>query len=420
MRPLRILAVACCLLGAPLFGGDKPPDFSPKLLPPAPVDLPPELQPLVIEGKKQFDRGDYAEAEKTFRAILEKVPHNVFALTNLGVALFRESKLKEAEEIFKQAVATAPMDGFSHCTLGIVYYTQGKYDEAVNELTTALEIDPKNATAHNYLGITASQKGWQEAAEKELVTATALDPNYADAHFNLAVIYATRAPPNVEHGRKYYGLALKLGAGRDAALEGLLGWNNRGAAPSDPGAPPQAKPAEPGSALHVLPELFPLAREGKEQIDRGNYLEAEKVYRKMLEKDPNNLYALSNLGVVLLRERKNGLAEKTLKQAIAVAPGDGFAHCTLGIVYYNQGKYDDAVNELTKALAIDPKNALAHNYLGATFNQKGWQEKAQKELEKAKELDPSYYESAAPKGGGSFRPPSENEKLLEIPPGVGT
>ena len=195
-------------------GGDKAGGGSP--------NVPPELRDLARDGKDQFDRGNYLDAEKIYRKMLAKAPNNLYTLSNLGVVLFRAGKLKLAEETFKKAIAVAPEDGFSHCTLGIVYYSQGKYDDAVNELTKALAIDPKNATAHNYLGITASQKGWQEAAEKELVTATTLDSVYADANFNLAVVYATQTPPNKENARKYYNRAVELGAERDAALEQLI------------------------------------------------------------------------------------------------------------------------------------------------------------------------------------------------------
>jgi tetratricopeptide (TPR) repeat protein len=185
-------------------------------------NVPPELLPLAREGKEQFERAQYREAEKTYERLLAKVPNNLYALSNLGVVRFRAGKLKHAEEAFKKAIAVAPEDAFSHCTLGIVYYSQGKYDEAVNELTKALAINPKNPTAHNYLGITASQKGWQEAAQKELETATALDPNYADAFFNLAVVYATQQPPNKETARKHYKRATELGAEPDSALEQLI------------------------------------------------------------------------------------------------------------------------------------------------------------------------------------------------------
>jgi tetratricopeptide (TPR) repeat protein len=140
----------------------------------------------------------------------------------------------------------------------------------------------------------------------------------------------------------------------------------------------------------VPAEIMGLARDAKDQFERGNYREAEKTYDKALAKAPNNLYLLSNKAVVLFREQKYKLAEETFKKAIAIAPEDDFSHCTLGIVEYQQGKFDEAINELTKALAINPKNATAHNYLGITASQKGWQEAAQKELETATAIDPSY------------------------------
>jgi len=185
-------------------------------------NVPADLLPLAKEGKDQFERGNYVEAEKTYRKILAKAPNNLYTLSNLGVVLFRAQKYKAAEESFRKAIAIAPEDSFSHCTLGIVYYSVQKYDEAVNELTKTLALNPKNPTAHNYLGITASQKGWQEAAMKELETAVTLDPTYADAHFNLAVVYAMQTPPNKEKAREHYKLAIQYGAEPDAALEQLI------------------------------------------------------------------------------------------------------------------------------------------------------------------------------------------------------
>lgn len=140
----------------------------------------------------------------------------------------------------------------------------------------------------------------------------------------------------------------------------------------------------------VPDDLIPQARAAKEAFERGLYREAEKGYEKMLSKAPNNVYILSNLGVVRFRAGKMKLAEEAFKKAIAVAPEDTFSHCTLGIVYYQQGKYDEAITALTKALALNPKYAVAHNYLGITASQKGWQEAALKELETAISLDPNY------------------------------
>ena len=140
----------------------------------------------------------------------------------------------------------------------------------------------------------------------------------------------------------------------------------------------------------VPDELQPLAREAKENFDRSKYRTAEKQYQEMLTKSPNNLYSLSNLGVVYFRTGKFKAAELTLKKAVAIAPKDEFAHTTLGIVYYRQAKFDDALTELTKSLAINPQSATAHNYLGITASQKGWQEAAEKEMLEAIAANPDY------------------------------
>jgi Flp pilus assembly protein TadD/predicted nucleic acid-binding Zn-ribbon protein len=140
----------------------------------------------------------------------------------------------------------------------------------------------------------------------------------------------------------------------------------------------------------VPEELVPLAREAKDNFDHGKYRAAEKQYQQLLTKAPNNLYSLSNLGVVYFRTGKLKAAELTLKKATALAPKDEFSHTTLGIVFYRQRKFDDAVTELTKALAINPKSATAHNYLGITASQKGWQEAAEKEMLDAIAANPDY------------------------------
>src|SRR5881227_1035279 len=154
-------------------------------------------------------------------------------------------------------------------------------------------------------------------------------------------------------------------------------------------APPEAN-LQNGFKPNVPTDLMDIAKQAKENFDQGKYHAAERQYQELLTKSPNNLYSLSNLGVVYFRTGKLKAAELTLKKAVAIAPKDEFAHTTLGIVYYRQSKFDDALNELTKSLAINPKSAAAHNYLGITASQKGWQEAAEKEMLEAIAVKPDY------------------------------
>jgi tetratricopeptide (TPR) repeat protein len=157
-----------------------------------------------------------------------------------------------------------------------------------------------------------------------------------------------------------------------------------------PGSAPGTEDTSGGFKPSVPDNLVSMAREAKENFDRGKYRSAERKYQEILTKSPNNLYSLSNLGVVYFRTGRLKAAELTLKKAVALAPKDEFSHTTLGIVYYRQAKFDDALTELTKALGINPKSATAHNYLGITASQKGWQEAAEKEMLEAIADNPDY------------------------------
>src|SRR5258708_19764498 len=150
---------------------------------------------------------------------------------------------------------------------------------------------------------------------------------------------------------------------------------------------PTRKAHRPPLAVHpatfrpkVPDDLVELAWHAKDNFDHGKYRSAEKQYQEILTKSPNNLYSLSNLGVVYFRTGRLKAAELMLKKSVAIAPKDEFSHTTLGIVFYRQAKFDDALAELTKALAINPKSSPPHNYLALTASQKGCQQPPEKEL----------------------------------------
>ena len=142
---------------------------------------------------------------------------------------------------------------------------------------------------------------------------------------------------------------------------------------------------------NALPsEVQEVAVAARKNVEQGKYRTAEKQYQTVLAKDPKNLDALSNLGVVYFRTGKIRSAELTLKKALAIAPNDDFVLTTLGIVHYRQSRFDEALKELRKAIELNPNSATAHNYLGITASQKGHQEEAEKEMLQAIAKDPNY------------------------------
>jgi len=153
------------------------------------------------------------------------------------------------------------------------------------------------------------------------------------------------------------------------------------------------KPAGPEtySEKPRIPEEFKETAARATALYNGkNFEEAAAAYQEILNKYPQSIYALSNLGVVRFQQQKYAEAEKVLREAIRVAQNDAFSHSVLGIVLVQQEKYDDAIQVLSRAVALDPNDAKTRNYLGISSSRKGLQEAAEQECRKAIELDDSY------------------------------
>lgn len=155
-------------------------------------------------------------------------------------------------------------------------------------------------------------------------------------------------------------------------------------------AEPTARTAAPPPLQPATPELRELLREGQRAVEQRDYETARAKFEAMLDRDPANVLALSNLGIVHYHLNQLEEAETCLRRAVALAPNDAETRSLLGIVYFRRGKVDDAFTELTRAVAINPRHAEAHNYLGITLSEKGWTAAAEQQIRKAIELDPDY------------------------------
>lgn len=192
--------------------------------------LPDDVREMIQQAGQLFEAAktsgrpeqNYAQAEEIYQRIVEKVPNNYVALSNLGAVQTEAGKLSAAEVALKKAISLNDKGSFAYTNLGIVYSRQGKLDEAITALKQAMALNDGDAVAHNYLGVCLGQQNKREEAEKELKRAIEIKPNYPDAHFNLAVIYATMAPTAIDLAKVHYAKATELGAAPDASLERLI------------------------------------------------------------------------------------------------------------------------------------------------------------------------------------------------------
>lgn len=128
----------------------------------------------------------------------------------------------------------------------------------------------------------------------------------------------------------------------------------------------------------------------------GNLSEAEDIYKKILEKYPNDSNALHLLGVIAHQKRRHEEAIINISKAIELRPNIAIYHGNLGMCYDALGKEEESTMSFEKALAIDPKYSkahLAHYNLGIYYKDRGKIEKALEHYDKAIKLDNNFFDA---------------------------
>lgn len=123
---------------------------------------------------------------------------------------------------------------------------------------------------------------------------------------------------------------------------------------------------------------------------RKNYAKCQLAYQEILQRAPDNLYTLRNLGIVKMRLGKAEEAEELFKRAITTDASDGYSHFILGVLYYREGLDDLAFSSMDRGLSCAPGNAKAHHYLGAMCIKRGLRERARQEFQSVIAIDPTY------------------------------
>lgn len=129
------------------------------------------------------------EAERLYRAVLERAPMNAQALGMLAMIVSdRPEDDLEAEGLLYRHLALRPADGASLHRLGRLKARQGDDDAAAALFQGAALALPRLAPVFNDLGISLLRLGRPDEALAALDRALALDPAYALAHGNRGVV----------------------------------------------------------------------------------------------------------------------------------------------------------------------------------------------------------------------------------------
>jgi len=120
---------------------------------------------------------------------------------------------------------------------------------------------------------------------------------------------------------------------------------------------------------------------------------AESSYTSAIQAKPDHVTALVNLGRVRLARKNNEGAVEALEAAVKADPKSATANYFLGEAYLALKKGSKAVVYLNEALKLDPIGmADAHLRLGALYNLAGYKDRAAAEYEQFLQKKPDYPE----------------------------
>ena len=128
------------------------------------------------------------------------------------------------------------------------------------------------------------------------------------------------------------------------------------------------------------------------------FAEAEKLYRQILTRHPDNVSAMRLWAQLGIREKRYADAERLLQQAVQVAPGFSRALDNLCSVQLAQEKFDDVIKSAKQLVKLKPRSPDGHIWLATATAAAGNHVDAVGFFDKALEFAPNHVGAMCGKG----------------------
>ncbi len=248
-----------------------------------------------------------------------------------------------AERICRQALNSHPRDSNLLVLLGASLIRQRKPEEAEHTLSRAVRLYSSFSRAHEGLAEALIMQGRLQEALASLELAEELEPGSASIRMKKAKVL--------------------IGMGKD------------------------------GEATREFEESFKLTPHREDLVRglglqrMGNVIEAEKIYRDVLLRDPSNVDALRLLAGVAMRAKQWGDAEALLERALEIAPDYHQGWNDLGLARQEQDKTDAAIEAFRRVIQLEPHRPTGYVSVGTIYAMCSKHDEALEMFEKALEKD---------------------------------
>ena len=142
------------------------------------------------------------------------------------------------------------------------------------------------------------------------------------------------------------------------------------------------------NAYHRTNQNRALYEKATHEIDAKNFGQAVVTLRSLVESDPKDYFAWSDLGMVYFIQKDLEAAENSYTSALNAKPDHAAALVNLGRVRLARKNNEGAIQPLEAAIKADPKSATANYFLGEAYLGLKKGSKAVVYLNEALRLDP--------------------------------
>ncbi len=313
------------------------------------VKLNPDLIDIHVRLAEVYNaQRDYSSAANSFRKVTEIDSSRADAFYGLGKVLVRTSRHQEAISALEKAISLNLDEKEVHLEIAGAYEALQDWGNAAEAYERYLSLDPEISwNAYKQLGLARLSLEQYDAAVAALLEANKQKPDDVNLRVKLAEAYQKQgdlakaeeilnqlAEMNPEEAKYYYSQALRM---YDSA---------------------------------------------------GQYEAALEPAKKIIDLNPEDEMAITNLGLMYFRLKRYDESIETFKQCLAVKPDYAYAWLQIGIAYYSQKKFREAIEPYQKYVELAPDDPNGWLNLGVSYMSLKNFEGALEPMKKAVELLP--------------------------------
>jgi tetratricopeptide (TPR) repeat protein len=263
-----------------------------------------------------------------------------------AMTFLRAGDAATAEKMCRQALDAFPRDANLLCLLGASMLKQNRAREAEHTLSRAVRMYPAFARAHETLADALIMQGKLPEGLEALDRAAELEPGSASVRFKRGKVLDGLG--REDDASKQFEESFKLTPHREELVRGL-------------------------------------------RLQRmGNVKDAERIYRDVLLRDPDNVDALRLLAGVAMRAKQWGDAEVLLEKALGKAPDFFQGWLDLGQARQEQDRTDDALEAFAHAMRLEPDKPNAYASAATTNAMSGRHDEALRLFDEALKRKPDH------------------------------